>query len=287
MKKILVSILSLLATIASTSQTPKENALLWKIESKNESIAPSYLFGTFHLLCKTDFELSDTIKHLIQNSKSLFLEIDTDDPKLTSKMMQHIKMKDGKTLKDFYSAEEYDKVAVLFKTKTGISLDIFNSYKPFLLTSMLYPSMLGCNTITFEKELEHIAKQDSIEIKGLETIEDQINVFEEIPYHVQAKMFKKALLSIDESHEQMQQLVALYKQQNINALHKDVKGDTDLGKYENNLLNKRNKNWISVIENEVNNSATFFAVGAGHLAGKKGVISLLRKKGYKVTAVIL
>ncbi len=283
MKKVLLSILSLVATFTSFAQQPKEKSLLWKIEGKDMS-SPSYLYGTFHMLCPTDFNMNDTLKALVKQSKQMFLEIDIDDPSLTTKMMKNIKMKDGKTLKDYLSPADYDSVAKLFQAKTKIPLSMVDTYKPFMLTSMLYPSLLGCTPIAFEKEFEKLAKADGIEVKGLETIEDQLNVFETIPYNVQAKMLKKTLFELD-GKEQMNEMVALYKKQDINKMQKGISGDTDLGNYEKTLLDKRNKNWIPVIEKEIAAMPTFIAVGAGHLAGKKGVIYLLRKQGYKVTPI--
>jgi hypothetical protein len=284
MKKVLLSVLSLITALTTFAQQPKENALLWKIEGKNTTV-PSYLYGTFHMLCPTDFNMNDKLKALVKQSKQMFLEIDIDDPSLTAKMMKHIKMKDGKTLKDFLSPADYDSVAKLFQEKTHIPLNMVDTYKPFMLTSMLYPALLGCTPIAFEKEFEKLAKADSIEIKGLETIEDQMNVFETIPYSAQAKMLKKTLFEGDNGKEQMNEMVSLYKKQDINAMQKDITGDTDLGSYEKTLLDKRNKNWIPVIEKEIAVMPTFIAVGAGHLAGKKGVIYLLRKQGYKVTPI--
>jgi uncharacterized protein YbaP (TraB family) len=237
------------------------------------------------MLCPTDFTMNDTLKALVKQSKQMFLEIDIDDPSLTTKMMKNIKMKDGKTLKDYLSTADYDSVAKLFQAKTKIPLSMVDTYKPFMLTSMLYPSLLGCTPIAFEKEFEKLAKADGIEVKGLETIEDQMNVFETIPYNVQAKMLKKTLFELD-GKEQMNEMVALYKKQDINKMQKGISGDTDLGNYEKILLDKRNKNWIPVIEKEIAAMPTFIAVGAGHLAGKKGVIYLLRKQGYKLTPVI-
>ena len=283
MKKFFLSILSLATIFTSFAQQPKEKSLLWKIEGKDLS-NPSYLYGTFHMLCPTDFNMNDTLKALVKQSKQLFLEIDTDDPSLTTKMMKNIKMKDGKTLKDYFSPADYDSVAKLFQAKTKIPLSMVDTYKPFMLTSMLYPSLLGCTPIAFEKEFEKLAKADGIEVKGLETIEDQLNVFETIPYKVQAKMLKKTLFELD-GKEQMNEMVALYKKQDINKMQKGISGDTDLGNYEKTLLDKRNKNWIPVIEKEIAAMPTFIAVGAGHLAGKKGVIYLLRKQGYTVTPI--
>jgi uncharacterized protein YbaP (TraB family) len=51
------------------------------------------------------------------------------------------------------------------------------------------------------------------------------------------------------------------------------------------LLDRRNRNWIPVMESAMKNSSTFFAVGAGHLAGNQGVLELLRKQGYKVKGI--
>ena len=51
------------------------------------------------------------------------------------------------------------------------------------------------------------------------------------------------------------------------------------------MLNNRNNNWIPVIAAATKEKPTFFAVGAAHLGGEKGVISLLRKKGFKVTPI--
>ena len=65
-----------------------------------------------------------------------------------------------------------------------------------------------------------------------------------------------------------------------------IEGDTEgVAEFEDLLLVGRNKNWIPIMEKMMISKTTFFAVGAGHLGGKNGVIALLRKQGYKVTAV--
>ena len=58
-----------------------------------------------------------------------------------------------------------------------------------------------------------------------------------------------------------------------------------MGEYEDVLLGKRNRNWIPIMARLMNEQPTFFAVGAGHLGGKGGVIALLRAEGYVVEAV--
>lgn len=285
MIRILMFVLSFVIAFSAQAQKPKEKTLLWKIEGKNIN-TPSFLFGTYHMLCPEDFNIPDTVKTLIANSKQIIFEIDLDDPQLTSKMMKGIKMKDGKKLKDFFSESDYDSIAGLFKKITGMSINAFETYKPFLLVSMLYPKMMNCATIAFEKELEKIAKNNHLEVKGLETIEDQLNVFDKIPYNVQAEAVKKTLFGLEEGKEQMKKMVEMYKSKDIRAMQTSINSDTDLGNYDKVLLSNRNKNWIAVIEKEITSLPTFIAVGAGHLAGKKGVIYLLRKNGYQVTPVM-
>ena len=53
--------------------------------------------------------------------------------------------------------------------------------------------------------------------------------------------------------------------------------------YEDVLLYTRNKNWIPIMSEQMSTNKTFFAVGAGHLGGKDGVIDLLKKEGFKLT----
>jgi len=284
MKRIFITLLTLITSLSATAQKPKEKTLLWKIEGNNIA-SPSYLFGTFHLLCSEDFHLPDTLKTLLASTQQLFLEIDMDDPQLSIKMMKNIKMKDGKTLKNFMTKEEYDSASILFKQKTGIALSMVDSYKPFMLTSMLYQNLMECSTVAFEKELEKLAKNNKQEIKGLETVEEQLNIFEKIPYQKQVEAFKLMLFDDANGKKQMKKMIELYKSKNIKAMHKSIKGDTDLGNYENDLVDNRNQNWIPVIEKEIALQPIFIAVGAGHLGGKKGVIYLLRKKGYTVTPI--
>ena len=52
--------------------------------------------------------------------------------------------------------------------------------------------------------------------------------------------------------------------------------------YEDILVAGRNQNWIPIMREMMNQESVFFAVGAGHLGGIKGVIHLLRLEGYSL-----
>ena len=72
----------------------------------------------------------------------------------------------------------------------------------------------------------------------------------------------------------------------MEALLADMEKSTSMdADFENDLLVTRNQNWIPKIQQITKEKPTFFAVGAGHLGGKKGVIALLRDAGFTVKAV--
>ena len=143
---------------------------------------------------------------------------------------------------------------------------------------------------SFEAELMKVAQEQGEEINGLETIEDQLQVFEEIPYEDQIKdLVRMAKDNLEYDKSAFAKLLQIYKDENITAMLDMMNDDkyATVAEHQDKLLDNRNKNWISKIGDYAKEQATFFGVGAGHLAGKNGVINLLRAQGYTVTAVRL
>jgi uncharacterized protein YbaP (TraB family) len=87
--------------------------------------------------------------------------------------------------------------------------------------------------------------------------------------------------------ETFQKLMQLYDSENIEGMESLMQKDINLttSKHKDKMLDNRNKNWIPKIEEFSKVQPTFYGVGAAHLAGENGVIKLLRKAGYTVTAV--
>jgi uncharacterized protein YbaP (TraB family) len=78
-------------------------------------------------------------------------------------------------------------------------------------------------------------------------------------------------------------MLDFYKKQELDSI-KNLVSKSEFGsdKYDDILLNNRNKNWVKQLNTIMKNESVFVAVGAGHLVGDEGLISLLRKEGYKV-----
>jgi len=276
----------------SFAPTVNENSLLWQIEGKDLS-TPSYLYGTIHMIGKEDFYLSDAAKEMIAEAKLVTFEINMEDMNnIWSQLglLMNVFMKDGKTLKDLLSDEDYKIVAEHFK-KIGMPLFALEKIKPMFLSvfasgDMDMNSMASGEMVSYEMEILKIAQEGDKEIGGLETAEYQMSMFDSIPYQAQAEMLVESIKSSDSGSDQFDEMVKLYKNQDLQGMSKMLSSDEEgIGEYEDILLAGRNRNWIPIMGNMMEDQTTFFAVGAGHLGGEIGVVALLRKEGYTVTAI--
>ncbi len=257
------------------------NTLLWEI-SGNGLTKPSYLFGTFHLLCKDDANISLASKQAIARSSEIYLELDMDDPATLMQGMRLMFMNNGKKLKDFYSPEAYQRVVTYFKDSLATTLEIFQGMKPYFLMALLYPKMAPCQDMTgMEQEIMKLATEQEKEIKGLETMAMQAAVFDSIPYAKQAEELLQTIDSMDKSRHYFAQMSKGYKEQKLQEIEK-LMNDEESGVAEdqNVLLDKRNLNWVEQLPGIMKEKPVFIAVGTGHLLGEKGLIALLRKAGY-------
>ncbi len=257
------------------------NTLLWKVSGKGLT-RPGFLFGTFHLLCKDEIHFSDQLKSAINYADEIYMELDMDDPNMLMSGMMYMNMKDNKKLEDLYTPAEYKKISTYFNDTLHMPLLMLQKAKPYFLVALLYPKMMTCNTFSgVEEELVKLAKEDKKEILGLETVAFQSSVFDSIPYEVQAKELLKSIDSIDTYKTEFDTLRLAYKNQQLTSMD-TLFTKSDISGYDDLLLNNRNANWVKQLDTIMKNKSVFVAVGAGHLAGGKGLINLLRKEGYNV-----
>lgn len=263
------------------------NTLLWQV-SGNGLKHPSFLFGTFHLLCKDDIHFSNQLKEAVKASNEIYMELDMDDPSTLLGGLLYMNMKNGKKLSDLYTPEEYKKLQAYFTDSLNTPIMMLQRAKPYFLVALIYPKMMNCQSPAgVEEELLKIAKEDKKEIKGLETIQFQASVFDSIPYEWQAKELLKNIDSFSVYKNEFDEMIHLYKSQQLDSMQNLV-GASEFGseKYEDLLLNDRNKKWVKELNEIMKNESVFVAVGAGHLTGNKGLINLLKKEGYKVEPLV-
>jgi len=292
MKQVLMGFVFSLATTCAFSQNTSNNTLLWKI-SGNNLVRPSYLFGTIHMLCADDIQLSDSLKAAIKKADKVYLELDMDNIFEMLSVMGKMKMRNDTTLADLLTAQQYDSVKTYFKKQnTMLPFSVVETYKPMLAASLLMQGSMDCtNEVAMEQLIMKEAKAQGKGVKGLETMAFQISIFDSIPYGIQAKQLLSLVEqtdsdSSDSAEDEFREMSEAYRAQNLDTLEAITKRD-DMGiaNFTDLLLYKRNANWAQKLPGLMKDQALVIAVGAGHLPGDRGVINLLRKAGYKVEPI--
>lgn len=282
MKRLFCVVVLAFSAVWVSAQPPK-SSLLWEI-SGNGLKTPSYLFGTFHMMCRNDFEISAALKEKLLSAKQFYGEISMEDLGDQMKLARQMMMTD-RTLSGMMAAEDFRKADASFQQITGMPLQTFNNFKPFMAMSMVTISSISCaDKVQPETEFAALAKENKLRLAGLETIEDQVKAINTQPLDSQVKQLKMILLNFDSVKNVMQQIIAVYKKRNVDSIYAFMKSGGELD-FENELIIKRNHNWITPIEKAIADASSFFAVGAGHLGGAEGVIALLRKRGYTLTPI--
>lgn len=290
---LLVSCKGQKTAVQETPQSGLENALLWKIERKDLP-APSYLFGTIHMIPSQDFFYPDGLEEAFSKSKKVVFEIDMDemsDMGSLMSLMSNLMMDNGVTLKKLLPANEYQEVSDFFEAM-GLPMFLVGNVKPMFLAMMAEvnmdpEAMDDEEIISYEMELYDKAQQASKDVGGLETMAYQMSLFDSIPYREQAKMLVDAVRGTNPESDTYDETLNLYREQKVDAMASMVSDPAAGGStnFEDVLLNNRNRNWIPIMAKKMAKDPVFFAVGAGHLGGENGVIRLLRKEGYTVTPV--
>jgi uncharacterized protein YbaP (TraB family) len=281
--------------IASPQEEPTpaadENSLLWKISGKDLKTT-SYLYGTIHLIDAKKFFLSDSARAFIDKAGMVTFEINMEDMMDIGAqfgLLMKAFMEDGKTLRDLLNDEDYKVVSEHFD-KIGMPLFMLERIKPMFLTVLasgdMSPGSLNSGEmLSYEMEIMKLAEDSKKKMGGLETMEFQMSVFDSIPYEAQAKMLVESIKSTNAGDEEFEKMMQLYLNQDINGMVEMMGDEEGIGQYEDLLLVTRNKNWIPVMGEMMKQQPTFFAVGAGHLGGKMGVVALLRQEGYTLEPV--
>src|SRR5580698_7906581 len=122
------------------------HTLLWKISGKNIT-KPSYLFGTMHILCADDAQLSDGLKNVISSCDEIYFEIDLSDMKAMLNSLKYLRMNNETKLSDLLNSDDYSKVKAYFtKHASRLPFGMLERVKPVLIRSMIEEQDLGCKT---------------------------------------------------------------------------------------------------------------------------------------------
>lgn len=261
---------------------------LWVIKDEDTTI---YLFGTIHILKPGLNWFDDGVKAAFDKSDRLVLEMVEPPVAETQALFGKLAIdQSGKTLRSkMNDADRAIYEAAI--TKIGLpaqALDPLDPWAAAVTMSVLAIQKLGFDINSgVEKQLSVAANAIKKPISGVETMEYQLGIFDNMPEEEQIRFLITSAKAIDESEQMMGRMVELWGTPDPDGLGQLMNEGLSSRLIYDALLTKRNANWAKWIKAEMDKpGVTFMAVGTGHLAGPTSVQSLLPAYGLTAERVV-
>lgn len=278
-----------LLPVFSQSVESDSTGLLWEITGKKVK-SPSYLFGTIHLISADKFYFPDALEPIITDSELIVMEIGELSEQMEA--VQFLMLEEG-DLFDHFSAEQEDSLLIFVDNQLNIAKDqsklMFGRMKPMALMQLFAQAYFDEQPKSYEMKINELAQKHNVKVEGLETVEEQIALFDAIPMDEQVEMLMESVRDFEKQKEQFKEMETAYLSQDLKKLQDVLHSDSNhlIMQHESNILINRNKNWIPKIKRLMKKNKTFIAVGAGHLQGEDGLIQLLKDEGYELKPIRL
>lgn len=263
----------------------QENSLLWKI-SGNGLRKPSYLYGTIHLKDARVFQFGDTVLAAFDACKAVAGELDMDSMGNPFAALRMVMMPKDTTLEMLLSEQDYAFVKQKAQEQLGNKAFLVDRMKPFFTAALFtLDDMQTDSTLSVDEYFQKRGKKRKMKVTGIESVQEQMNAINSISLKEQADMLVESLKETGETDDYSDKFIQLYLNQDIGKLEQAFHDQESSDMFMQSLLFGRNRIMADRIAVLIRKQPTFVAIGAGHLAGKEGVINLLKDKGYTLTPV--
>lgn len=282
---VFITISSIVACGNNSQTKGDDNSLLWEI-SGNGLKKPSYLFGTIHVICDDDYLWTDKMDRSFSKADKLCLEMDMTDPDLQKKVAFGLMDTSGRKFSSYFTSGDYVKASSYFIDSLQMNIADFEQFRPFAVMAIFQSKLTGCNApVSYEEKLTTQATIRKMQILGVEVAEEQIELIGLLsPDTIISQIMK--IVEGAPRDSIYKELIRVYRNQNVSLLYSMIRESKELTPIEaEKFVDDRNVKWIPRMKEMMKGGSIFFAFGAGHLGGEKGIISLLRKKGYTVKAI--
>jgi uncharacterized protein YbaP (TraB family) len=267
---------------AAGSDTPLHS--LWALHGKHNTV---YVLGSIHTLRAGDYPLAPAVMNAYRDSKSLVMEINLDEldsAEVQSEMMQGATLPPGRSLSEILGPARFAHAQSLAHD-VGLDLSMFDQFAPWFAAeaiSQLQLMQLGFDPQSgVEMYFKGLSQTDGKSIAGLETAQEQIALFQNMPLEQQAQYLIASLEQAHELPKEVNDMVRAWQRGDTVWFEAEVKSDIgrDPALYQS-FVAGRNRKWISKIEALLNDDKNYLViVGTAHLVGGDGVIELLKKDG--------
>ena len=259
--------------------------LLWKIEKT--ATRPSYVFGTIHLDDVRVTDLPAPVKKTFARSRSFTMEMIIDEAS-TQKFATSMLLDEGGDLKTLLGEPLFAKTTEVMR-EYGMPGEITARFKPWaLMLTLITPKQK--RGIIVDDVLYQEALQQHKPVHQLESVEEQISVFDGLPMEVQVGLLKQTVAHHDLIPGIVEKSTQAYLKRDLGAMWEinnsmmEDEADKNLNDaFLQRVLYDRNTRMAERMQPRLAEGGAFIAVGALHLYGDKGVLSLLQSRGYQIT----
>ena len=268
---------------------PNGQGLLWKIE--RAELAPSYLFGTIHITDERVLDLPPAVAAAFGAARSATFEvIMTDELRMT--MARAMVLRDGRTLDSILGPELFREAAAA-GARYGFGPEQLKYFKPWALAMFFSVpqaefARASMGEVPLDQWLQNEARARGKPVYALETGDEQIALFNGLSEADQLAMLESAI-------KDNARIEALFEDMTARYLARDVGGIYSEMLVQSQSMNKqllelfllrfndeRNRTMIARMAERLAEGGAFIAIGALHLPGERGLVSLLRNQGYRV-----
>jgi uncharacterized protein YbaP (TraB family) len=280
--------LALLALVFAPLAAADE--FLWEVTSLTNKV---YLFGTVHAGKRDWYPLPTAVEKAFTDSDVLVVEADITNEQAMRASADTLTYKPPDQLKNHVPPEHYARLVKLLPRYRFFESD-FSPAKPFMAVSLLvfaewarsgFQPGLGVDGYLIRK-----AQAEAKPIVEIEGAAAQIALMDSLTDKQEQDLFKGTLDALEEdlTTEQIKGLVNTWQAGDAQGLLEVARRYNDkvagAAEFEEKFIWQRHGEMLKKIEGWLNDSRKrhFIAVGALHLAGPRGLVELLRKRGYVV-----
>jgi uncharacterized protein YbaP (TraB family) len=280
--------------------------LLYKISGKDLQ-KPSYIIGTYHLANVGFVDKIPGVKDALTNTEQVYGELDMTDLQSADnmkKMQNAMMLPEGQSLKTILTADQMKRLNAYLKKTMSVDMSSpmvekqMGKLTPQALVTQLTLLMFMTKHMgefdpssTFDQYFQAQAKKNNEPVGGFETVDFQIKtLLQSTPMKRQVEQLMCLIDHQDFMESMSDKIVNAFYAQDLTAVKAAM--DEKIGnscdctpEEEDALINNRNADWLTKMPAIMSAKPTFFAVGAGHLPGDKGVLQLLKNAGYTVEGV--
>jgi uncharacterized protein YbaP (TraB family) len=289
--------LALLATLACASPPPlppcEANTpgvpLAFELHAPDGRTA--FLQGSVHFARESEAAIDPRAKQALAQADVLVGELDMENlspMQVATQLYQMGRLPEGQHLSDVLSPETFALLQQRAK-ETGTPIEPFMEMKPWVLAMSFLAVALVQSGFTPEEgvELQVYASERPKATRGLETIGDQLRLFDDMSYEAQDHMLRDALKPTDENAIQLDSMFSAWRCGDAPALESVLTGmqaaDPDLAPFYEATIFQRNQRMAKGMQAVIAESQhAFIVVGALHLVGARGIPALLEQAGYRV-----